>query len=234
MARMVGLSRNLKPAWLNKAAELAVLAENVEETKEALNEYLGFEISSAINIRKTRELLLNTWYYQDKDSEEIRELALRAFQSDNSNKIALHWCLMLLNFPVFAEVCSLIGKISTIQEEFTVAWLKERLFEAWGERSTLFHSVDKIMKTITDLGAVKRVKTGAYHAQKTHVTDDETLFVIVKTILKLKEKAYYEPNELSSVSAFFPFDYQISHHWVHQHECFQVGNFGGKMVLVSD
>ena len=59
MAKTVGLSRNIKMQWLNKA--VALLDDNLDETeyKSALNDYLGFEIGSAINIRKTREILMH-------------------------------------------------------------------------------------------------------------------------------------------------------------------------------
>ena len=38
MAKMVGLSRNLKMPWLNKAAELAIEELTEEEVKTQLNE----------------------------------------------------------------------------------------------------------------------------------------------------------------------------------------------------
>ena len=41
MAKMVGLSRNLKEPWLNKVAELAIEDLTEEEVKNQLNEYLG-------------------------------------------------------------------------------------------------------------------------------------------------------------------------------------------------
>ena len=59
MAKMVGLSRNLKLQWLNKVVELALGELTEQEIKDQLNEYLSFEISSQTNIRKTREILMN-------------------------------------------------------------------------------------------------------------------------------------------------------------------------------
>ena len=56
MAKMVGLSRPLKTAWLNKVVELQLSGKSEAEIKNELNEYLAFEIGSAINIRKTREI----------------------------------------------------------------------------------------------------------------------------------------------------------------------------------
>ena len=58
MAKMVGLSRNLKLSWLNHAVELVSSDLTENEIKEKLNEYLGFEIGSSTNVRKTREILM--------------------------------------------------------------------------------------------------------------------------------------------------------------------------------
>ena len=55
MAKMVGLSRNLKEPWLNKVAELAIEDLTEDEVKNQLNEYLGFEIGSPTNLRKKRD-----------------------------------------------------------------------------------------------------------------------------------------------------------------------------------
>lgn len=66
MAKMVGLSRNLKFQWLNKVVELASGELTEQEIKDQLNEYLSFEISSPTNIRKTREILMNIWVYKNE------------------------------------------------------------------------------------------------------------------------------------------------------------------------
>ena len=68
MAKMVGYACNIKLQWLNHA--VAMLDENLTEAeyKEKMNEYLSFEIDSPTRLRKTREILMNVWYY---DSEEI-------------------------------------------------------------------------------------------------------------------------------------------------------------------
>ena len=213
---------------------MVILGMSEEEMKAALNEYLAFEIKSSINIRKTRELLMNIWYYPNTALDGVRELAIKSFQSESANKMAIHWCLMLLRYPIFEEVCSLIGKISQVQGDFSVSWLKEKLYEAWGERSTLLHSVDKILRTLRDMGAIENVKQGNYTVQKTAVTDDLSKCVLVRTILMLKEKAYYEPSELMSVPAFFPFSFEVNHQWIHEMGCFQVGSFAGRKVLVTD
>ena len=76
MAKSIGLSRNIKKQWLDKAAELYCdnLSEN--EYKNKMNEYLSFEIESPTNLRKTREILMNLWYYDnDDDITRVRKEA---------------------------------------------------------------------------------------------------------------------------------------------------------------
>ena len=50
MAKMVGLSRNLKMQWLNKTAELVMEGLSEKEIHDQLNEYLSFEISKSSDI----------------------------------------------------------------------------------------------------------------------------------------------------------------------------------------
>ena len=73
MAKMVGYACNVKLQWLNHA--VSMLDENLTEAeyKEKMNEYLSFEIDSPTRLRKTREILMNVWYY---DSEEITPIQI--------------------------------------------------------------------------------------------------------------------------------------------------------------
>ena len=49
MAKMVGLSRNIKLPWLKYTADLVSEGLSDAEIKEKINEYLGFEIKSPTN-----------------------------------------------------------------------------------------------------------------------------------------------------------------------------------------
>ena len=141
MAKMVGLSRNLKEPWLNKVAELAIEGLPQEEVKTQLNDYLGYEIESPTNLRKTREILMNVWIYDNDYSEKLFSEAKKLYRNYPDYSLEIHWCLLLAAYPVFGDVCKLIGKMSQFQDEITLAQIKRKLFDEWGERTTLYHSV---------------------------------------------------------------------------------------------
>ena len=84
MAKIVGLSRNLKLQWLNKVVELASSNLTEQEIKDQLNEYLSFEISSPTNLRKTREILMNIWVYENDISNKLKRLKRKQAEKNTS------------------------------------------------------------------------------------------------------------------------------------------------------
>lgn len=232
MAKMVGLSRPLKLSWMDKTVQMVLEGKTDEEIKDELNKYLAFEITSSINIRKSRELLMNIWVYPHELDDEIRKDALQVYAIAQSDTLPLHWCMMLLRYPVFVDICGLIGKLFAIQDTFSTSWLKEKLFEEWGERATLLHSSDKVLQTIKQLGAIENQAVGIYQIRQRPVFNDDIIRVIIKTVLALKQKAYYELSELSSSPQMFPFVFDLSHEFIYNSGCFELGSFGGKVVLM--
>ena len=160
MAKMVGLSRNLKLPWLNEVVRLYAEGLDDNQIKEKLNEYLSFEIGSPTVLRKTREILMNIWVYENDYTAALRDEALRLFQKDSDYALPVHWCMMLAAYPVFQDMCRLIGKIGEFEETITTKQIKQKLFDEWGERSTLNHTSDKLISTLKALEALDSEKTG--------------------------------------------------------------------------
>jgi len=233
MSKIVGLSRAIKLEWLNKTAEL-VLSGNDEATiKETLNEYLSFEISSPDNLRKTREILMTVWVKSAVSAQEIHRRAVEAYGSEHSDKLALNWAMLMLAYPVFSDVCGFIGKISGMQDTFATSWLRERLLDVWGGRSTLIHTCDKILQTLKYLGVIENVKTGVYRIKQYKISDEQTIVVMLMSLFALELRAYYEIHELPRVPLFFPFDFSVSMEWLNRSPNFILEKFGGKLVLSS-
>jgi len=232
MSKMIGLSRAIKMEWLTKTVELVSESTNEQEIKEKLNEYLSFEIKSPTNCRKTREILFNIWLKPQTTAPDIWNEAVKAYRHEKSNKLALNWAMILIAYPVFSEVCGLIGKISRVQDTFTTAWLRDKLFSLWGERTTLFHSSDKILQTLKNLGAIENTKIGTYKICFSQIKDTDTVKIIIMALLLLNKKAYYEISELSNSPLFFPFNYDVSLEWLYNTKDINIGNFGGKKVIM--
>ena len=234
MAKMVGLSRNIKLEWLNKTVELIKQGKTIDEISKELKVYLSFEIKDETNLNKTRSSLMKIWVKTPDELQKIKILALEIYDNENVNKLISHWCMMLLAYPVFSDVCSLIGKLTDIQETFSLSWLKQTLFGFWGERTTLLYSVDKMLQTLKYFGVIENVKKGEYRIHAVDISDEMAKSLIALTIIAMKSKSYYEIPELSHVPQMFPFKYCIPHELLHRSDLFTLNNFGGKVVITGE
>ncbi len=234
MAKVIGMNRAIKLEWLNKTAELVRQGHDEKTIRAELQEYLSFEIDSAVNLKNARTVLLQTWVYTPGEHLSIRKEALALVGKGGIDALAGHWSMLLITYPVFADVCSLIGKLSNIQDTFSTTWLREKLFEIWGERGTLVYSVGRTLQTLRNFGVIETIKTGVFKIKKQELTSQKAIEVLLTAILLLKEKAYYEISELSCIPKLFPFIFDVSYEWLHNSEVFKLNNFGGKVVLTAE
>lgn len=231
MAKMVGLSRNLKIQWLNKTVELYASGLNEAEIKEQLNEYLSFEISSPTNLRKTREILMNIWVYENELAKGIKKDAVELINKDQDNALAMHWCMMLAAYPVFVDLCKLIGKMSEFQDEITLAQIKQKLYDEWGERSTLYHSIDKLVATLKNMDVLVCDKPGKYRINKHRISDQKVVILMVYLLMLIDDSGYYTFLDLNASSYLFPFSYDVKKEAIMEDERFVFNNFGGELTI---
>ena len=231
MAKMVGLSRNLKREWLDKAAELKAAGLMPEEMKEALNAYLGFEIKSPTNARKTREILLRIWGTENNPfDEELRNMALQLRREEPQDGLAAHWGLLMAAYPVFVDLCSVIGKLAEFQEILTTAQIKQKLYDVWGERQTLYHGIDKMLATLVSLGAIKRAKTGQYEIVRFEIGKQAAVFLLY-AMMKTDGGSYYQLASLHMLPVLFPFKFATPQAELDDSPLFSWNRFGDEMTV---
>ncbi len=229
MAKMVGLSRNLKLPWLNEVVRLYVEGLEDDQIKEQLNEYLSYEIGSPTVLRKTREILMNIWVYENDYTDSLRNEALRLIQKDSDYALPVHWCMMLAAYPVFRDMCRLIGKIGEFEEKITTKQIKQKLFDEWGERSTLYHSIDKLIATLKALDVLESSKVGVYSIKTHTFSKPEIVNFLLYTMMKIDDAGYYSLLNLENSLYLFPFEYQVSQENIMEDDRFMLGTFGGEI-----
>lgn len=232
MSKIIGMSRNIKFDWLNKVAELYMSGKNEDEIKEELNEFLSFEIKSPTNLRKTREILMNIWVKDKENYEEAKNIAINLYNSGKKeNMLLAHWCLILLTYPVFADICCVIGKMDRKMFDITNKEIKNNMFDLWGERTTLFHSIDKNIKTLKDIGVLYPIPKHKYGVNKYSINSREGIILITYTLTSIKDKLYMSLEEINNSPEFFPFDYHVTVDVLKESNIFLIDQFGGKLVI---
>lgn len=232
MSKIIGMSRNIKLEWLNKVADLYILNKSEDEIKEELNDYLSFEIKSPTNLRKTREILMNIWARDRKDIEQSKKIAIKLYETgEKENQLLAHWCLMLLTYPVFADICGTIGKMDRKMFDITTKEIRNKMFDLWGERSTLYHSIDKNIRTLKDIGVLYSLPKYQYGINRYDIEDKDGLILITNTLLILRDKLYLSTGELNNSPEFFPFEYNMNMNILGESSMFSIDQFGGELVV---
>ena len=231
MAKMVGFSRNIKLQWVKKAIELLGRNLSEDEYKKEMNEYLSFEIESPTNLRKTREILMNIWYYDTDDITPFREEGLKLIEKHPDYLVPITLCLTYLAYPVFADICKYMGRIFEYHDEVTNTIIKQKLFDAWGERGTLDSVCCRVTLTLKDYGILSSEKVNRYTLNKTEITRYEVVAFLLATAMKLDGNSYYTFVELNDFDVLFPFDYTISKEQLLTDPHFVTTHFGGEMTI---
>lgn len=229
MAKMVGYACSIRLPWLNKAVQM--LEENLPEAeyKEKMNEYLSFEIDSPTRLRKTREILMNVWYYPSEELDATRTEARTLLDKYPEQSAAIQYCMLCLTYPVFADVCKIMGKIFEFQEEVTNPALKQKLYDDWGERGTLEATTRRITLTLKEMDILRNETKTRYILHKIPVQTEAVLNFVITQGMKLDGSSYYSYTELGNLYILFPFKYQVSKEMLMNEDRYTMTGFGGEV-----
>ncbi|NSW90674.1 MAG: hypothetical protein HPY74_08375 [Firmicutes bacterium] len=232
MSKAVVFARPIRQEWLDKTVEMLLNSQNRDEIKKSLNVYLANYIKSSTNIRKTREILMNIWVDIDDNNRAFRDKSLEVYKNSiQSDRLAIHWAMLLLAFPIFRDLCTIIGKLTDMQEEITLSQIKRRIFEIWGERSTLIYSVPKNIKTLRDCGVLEQVKTGVYKVVKHEIKNNDVSCLLLYAVFKTSDKLYHSFSHIDKLKELFPFIIEIGIDDLSLRQMFRLERMGGETVV---
>lgn len=229
MAKMVGYACSIRLPWLNKAVQMLEESLPEAEYKEKMNEYLSFEIDSPTRLRKTREILMNVWYYPSEELDATRAEARTLLDKYPEQSAAIQYCMLCLTYPVFADVCKIMGKLFEFQEEVTNPALKQKLYDDWGERGTLEATTRRITLTLKEMDILRNETKTRYILHKIPIQTEAVLNFVITQGMKLDGSSYYSYTELGNLYILFPFKYQVSKEMLMNEDRYTMTGFGGEV-----
>ena len=231
MAKTVGYACSTKLQWLNKAVDL--LSENLNEAeyKKALNEYLAFEIDGETRLRKTREIIMRMWFYEDERLLRFRERGLALIKENSDNAPLVHLCLTYLSYPVVSDICKYMGKLFEFQDEITTPMLKLKLYDEWGERGTLESTARRVTLTLKELGFLVNESRTRYKVKKTAVKNAEAIDYLITTAMTIDGGSYYPFSSLNEFPFLFPFSYKVTKEQLLENEDYTLATFDSTLSV---
>ncbi|CCJ33849.1 hypothetical protein [Caloramator australicus] len=229
--KLVGFLKPVKLEWLNLTVEELKKGNDSENIRQFLKDYISNFYQSKDTIRKAAAILMNAWV--DVEYKNIRDFALDLYDNvKEEEKIALHYGLMMIAFPIFNDIVSLIGKALYLDERFKLENIKNKIYEKWGERQTLKYSIDRIIMSLKEWGLIENEKIGIYKSGKKIIIENaQVKAFLIACYLIAQNRDYIDIVEAENLYSFFPFLYNLNLTELNNIDILSKNNIGSNIVI---
>ena len=160
MRAVIGIDRKIKRAWLDVLLDHLAQTTEPEELRRFMDERLAEELPGAASRAKSVGISLKIWSGIPANRVPLRDRAVALLPKiSGQERIWLHWGMTSLAYPFFRDTAEVVGRLLTLQDDFTTAQVQERLLKKWGDRATTKEAAQKLLNTLVDWEVLRSTKT---------------------------------------------------------------------------
>ena len=236
MRSTVGISQRLKRAWLDDVLDRLVQTTDEKELRVFVDQRLRDELPGKEARAKAAGILLRIWSRVDAEHIALRDRAVALLpRISGQERIWLHWGMTALAYPFYRDIAEVIGRMLTLQDDFTTAQVQARMKTVWGDRVTSREAAQKLITGMVDWEVLRATKTKGHFllARKmtTAVTDLQTW--LLEAMLAASASDEIEAQQLLRLPELFPFNFTVGVGDLRKHEGFNIHRQGLDMDMVA-
>jgi len=229
----IGLSRFIALEWLNETARATKELRDPEQVKEALQDTIESHEGKEAK-RKTIDVLTRAWSRVDDEHTGLRDEALDMFDAVNSSeKLMLHWGLLLLGYPIFRDVTEVIGKLSNLQGYVTISQVKRSVKKDWGDRTTLNRTVDRIFQSLVEWNVLQSTEGSFKINKKTYSPKVNVQKWLLTSLLQSIKPRLVSSDDLLTHPSLFPFTIDITIKQLIESSKIEIINQGSNIYMMK-
>jgi hypothetical protein len=157
--RSIGFDKKIRYSWMDAVAYWASAGLSPEQIRSKLESLLKDQLADTgerSSLSKVRSILMRIWVSQNDEVQELRELAQTLYPHATENeKLLLHWGLSGATYPFFFQVAEHTGRLLSITQELRSRQVVRRIKEKYGERSTLYYAVPRVVRSFVEWGVLE-------------------------------------------------------------------------------
>lgn len=237
--KSIRIDRRIDLEWLDTVASAVAAGQTEKEIREKLFAMLDGEVSggqkNGSSCHKTVGILAQIWLKVHKPAVPLQGRAVELFpNAEPKERLALHWAMLIANYPFFTELTRHIGRLLKLQGDFAVAQLQQRMRESWGERSTLRIAVQRVVACLRQWGILAdTAEKGIYKANPVIQLSDALSALLLESLLIDKGEGTMQSSQLLNHPSLFPFELGLQPHQLRQSPVFQVHRQGLDLDMVE-
>jgi hypothetical protein len=190
--------------WGERALALAIKKESSRDLQSWLVEQgLGSE-----SARRTRNVLSHLWFDFDSSTRTLRADALNLSATlEPKERLALHWGMATIQFPMFRETANAIGRLGLLQQEFNKTEIIGRVLEKHSNQTTIRRAVERVLQTMINWAVLDMTSKAIYRFGVRHsITSSALAEWLFRALMVVYPEKYWLLPDLLGAAEFFPFD----------------------------
>lgn len=236
MRNTVGISHRLKRAWLDDVLDRLVQTRDEKELRAFVDQRLRDELPGKEARAKAAGILLRIWSGVEEKHVALRDRAVALLpRISGQERIWLHWGMTALAYPFYRDLAEVIGRMLTLQDDFTTAQVQARMKTAWGDRVTSKEAAQKLITGMVDWEVLRATKTKGHFllARKMTTTVSDLQLWLLEAMLSASASDEIEAQQLLRLPELFPFAFTVGVGDLRKHEGFNIHRQGLDMDMVA-
>lgn len=207
-APRIGFDRFIDLQWI-------VAAMNVRAGTSAVGELAAVLDATGLSVaakKKVRTILNRLWIEPRPDLQEFADRAMEIRVAKPDVPVAAFaWGMAIATYPFFGKVAEIVGRLSALQGDCSVAEVQRRMSEVYGEREGTYRMTNMVLQSQANWGAIERVEKGRRLVRLAgkEVGDPDSMSWLIEAALRFQGKAMALAT-LSSSAVLYPFSFEQS------------------------
>ncbi len=157
--KVVGISQKIRRPWLDFALDRLAQTRDEKQLRSMLDAHLREDLPGTESRAKAAGIVLRIWATVRPKHESYRDRAVALLpRISGQERIWLHWGMAALAYPFFRDLAEVIGRMLTLQDDFTTIQVQSRLTPMWGDRNTSKEAAQKLITSMVDFGVLRKIK----------------------------------------------------------------------------
>ena len=236
MRAVIGIDRKIKRAWLDVLLDHLAQTTDPEELRRFMDERLAEELPGAASRAKSVGISLKIWSGIPANRVPLRDRAVALLPKiSGQERVWLHWGMTSLAYPFFRDTAEVVGRLLTLQDDFTTAQVQERLLKKWGDRATTKEAAQKLLHTLVDWEVMRSTKTKGHFLLVARMSSASTPLQLwlLESLLTASSAEEVEAQQLLRLPEMFPFTLSIGLSDLRRHDGFHLHRQGLDMDMVA-
>lgn len=213
---MLGFDRKVRLRWLDLTASRLLLGDDLPTLRDRLRHALSYDLKDngpGGALGKTLTVLLRVWANPTPALRAFREEALRLYgELPSDQTLWVHWGMVMATHPFMFELATHTGRLLGIQDDVSLAEVRLRMIERWGDRSTLQRAVQRAMWNLAEWGVLRATGTPSVYGPtpKRPPPSDAVQVWMIEALLRAQNTPCLSLRQVETAPSLFPFALQLT------------------------